>query len=107
MIIFPRRTAHRLRRVLGAYGVDSVVHHALRHQFDEIGPDPQPTAAMQLVTRPMRVDPVAEEHFRAIHVAHTGQDGLIHQQCGDRPSRAVDPAPGKIRIGIGSQWIWT
>ena len=53
----------------------------------------------------MRIDPVTEQDLRPVHVSDTGQDGLVHQECRDRPGRTMDPAPGKIRIGVRPQRV--
>jgi hypothetical protein len=102
MIIFAWRPAHRLGRVLGAYGVDPVGQNASRHQIHKISPDPEPATPTQLVALTMRVDPVPKQNLSPVHVTYSGQDSLVHEQGGDWPGGAMNPPPGKIRIGVRS-----
>jgi hypothetical protein len=55
----------------------------------------------------MRIDPIAEQNLRPVHIAHPGEDGLVHQEGGNRPCRTMDPTPCTIRIGVGSERIGT
>src|SRR4029453_19202483 len=71
MIIFSGRPGHGLGGVLGTYRVDSVVRHTLRHELDEIGPNPQPAPPTQPVAWAMRIDPVTKQHLGPVHVADT------------------------------------
>jgi hypothetical protein len=107
MIIFSWRSAHRFRRVLGPYGVDPLGQHTFRHQLDKISPNALPAPSTEFVARAMWVDPVAKQDLRPVDVAHPGQDGLIHQECGDRPSGTRNSQPGKIRIRVWPERIRT
>ena len=105
MIILTWRPAHCLGGVLRAYGVDPFVCDAVRHELDQIGPDPRPAPPAQLVAWAMRIDPVTEQDLCPVHVSDAGKDGLVHQKCRDRPRCTVDPAPCKIRIGVRTQRV--
>ncbi len=101
-----RRAAHRLRRVLGADGVDPAGAHALGHQLDEIGPQRRPLAAAQRPARPEGVDPLPEEHLGAVDVARPRPRppgraaGRRSGGCCRRDPRPR-PAPGRRRRAAG------
>ena len=80
---------------------------AVRHQLHEVAPHRVPLASAQEPPLHEGVEVVPEQHLRPVHVPDTRQDGLIHQKCRDRPGRTMDPAPGKIRIGVCPQRVGT
>jgi hypothetical protein len=105
MIIFPRRTAHRLGVCSGRTVSIRLYTTALRHEFDEIGPDPSQLRRCSLLPGRCGLIRLRKSTSARYTLPTPDRTVLIHQQCGDRPGRAVDPAPRTIRIGICSQWI--
>ena len=65
-----------------------------------------PAARAEFAARPVRVDPVSEQHLSSIDISNPGQDRLIHQQGGNGPTGPLDPAPGQVGIGIPPERIW-
>ena len=108
MIILTRRPAHRLGRVLGAYGVDPVVDNTLRHQFDKIGPDPRASSGVSAhcPADADRSDYGTEPPHGTRSRPQTGWLGPSESAAIGRVA-ASDPAPRKIRIRVGAEWIGT
>src|SRR3954469_22434621 len=69
VVVATGRSAHSLRYVLRADGVDASGVDALPHEDDEVVPHRAPLAHPQRAARAVGIDPVPEEHLRAVDVA--------------------------------------
>lgn len=74
VVVDAGRAAHGLGGVLGADGVDAVVAYAFAHERDQVRPDGVPLAPGEVLPRPVRIDAVPEEDFRAVDVADARDD---------------------------------
>ena len=101
----PRRTPHRLGRVVVLDGVDAPIPDAQRHELHEIRPHRVERRPPQLPPGQPGVDPMPEQHLGPVDVPHTGGNRLVHQQRPDRPPRTVDARPRPLRIGIRTQRV--
>src|SRR5699024_8602295 len=61
--------------------------------------------AFHLRTRGEGAEPVAPEHFSAVHVAHPSKDLLIEQQLSDRTVGPLNPRPRLTFVGVGPQRV--
>ncbi len=46
-----------------------------------------------------------EEHLGPVDVADPGERGLVHEQPSDGSTRAVDPAPGPLGVGVRAKGV--
>ncbi len=64
-----------------------------------------PPRLVELAAGQVRVDVMAVEDLGPVHVADPGDDGLVHQQAGDRRPAAGDAAERTSTVGSGRQGI--
>ena len=80
-VIRPQRTGGV--PVINACGDDFSIAYPIAHDGNDVIAERRGTSLGELVAGHERVDLAAEERFGAINIAHTSEQGLIHQGCAD------------------------
>src|SRR5690606_18268967 len=103
--VHPRRTPHRLRRVLPPGRVGPAGAHPVPPPRPPGVPDPPPPPPRQPPARQPRSHAPPEQHRRPVDVPRPRHHRLVHQQHRHRRPRPADPPPRHLRIGVRPQRI--
>ena len=87
--------------------VDAATAYAVTHEFDKVIPHDIKLRATHVAAGTIGVDARSVESLRAVDVAYSGEDGLIHEQGADGRATARDPPPGTLGVGILANRIRT
>ena len=105
VVIFARLAAHGLRCVRGTDRVDAAVLDAIVHEIDQVRPDGIELRAVELRARDEGGEPLAEQHLRAVDIAHTSKEALVHEHRADAAPRGMHAGPQRIRVGVCAERI--